>query len=129
MDSFYLTDAIRQAVDSGIPAEEMTPPLNSFEVAAYVNYKREKALGPDKVREIDAERSKRSARNWNHIIYLVNAKEKPNGKVKLTESEQFDYERMAAEKDAFEEQSRAEVKSGKAKRFCPFIIENVETEW
>ena len=76
---------------------------------------------------MDAERYKRSAQKWNYIINCVNGREKPT--IKLTESEQFDYERMAAEKDAFEEQSRADVKSGKAKRFCPFIIENVETEW
>lgn len=127
MDSFYLTDAIRQAVDSGIPAEEMTPPLNSFEVAAYVNYKREKALGPDKVREIDAERSKRSARNWNYIINCVNGREKPT--IQLTESEQFDYECMAEEKEIFEKLQRSAVERGEIKRACPLIFENAETEW
>lgn len=127
MDSFYLTDAIRKAVDTGIPIEKVEPKLDDAGISAYINYKMEKAAGPEKVKRMDAERYKRSAKKWNYIINCVNSREKPT--IKLTESEQFDYECMAAEKDAVEAKNRAEVESGKAKRFCPLIFENVETEW
>lgn len=127
MANYHVNEAAKKALDDGLTLEQAKSKLDIWGVMDFIRYKMEKEAGPEKVKRMDAERYKRSAKKWNYIINCVNGREKPT--IPLTESEQFDYERMAAEKDAFEEQSQADVKSGKAKRFCPFTIENVETEW
>ena len=121
-------DRIKKAVDDGIPFEEVVPPLRAFDAEAYIHYKAEKEAGPEKLRRIDKERSSRSARRWNRIIYLVNAKEKPKESDHLNEGEMYDYERMAETKELQDRVMRKECEE-RGLRFCPLIYENVEIDW
>lgn len=127
MSNNRFNEAAKKAVDTGMTLDDVISQFDIWGIMDYIQYKMEKEAGPEKVKRMDTERYKRSAKNWNHIINCVNGREKPT--IKLTESEQFDYECMATQKDAVEAKNRAEVESGKAKRFCPLIFENVETEW